>query len=55
MPFTAWKHEERNRHRDKKNLFSKFQGVFKTLVRRLVLNEGVEQSGGSWPDCRSNM
>ena len=27
MPLTAWKHTERNRHRDRKKYLVKFQGV----------------------------
>ena len=27
MPFTAWKHEERNRHRDRQMYLQKFRGL----------------------------
>ena len=33
LPFTAWKEEERNRHRDKKNLFTMTSGGFMIVVR----------------------
>ena len=40
MPFTAWKHTERNRHRDrKKYIFSEVSGGFVIPVRNNSLND----------------
>ena len=38
MPFTAWKQEERNRHRDRKtDLFSVTSGGFVIIVKQITL------------------
>ena len=37
MPFTAWKHKERNRHGDRKNVFTMTSGAFVIAVRNNFL------------------
>ena len=39
MPFIAWEQEERNRHRDKKNLFTMTSGGFMVIVTNNSLND----------------
>ena len=40
MPFTAWKQEERNRHRDRqKNLFTMTLGDFVIIITNNSLND----------------
>ena len=39
MPLTAWKHTERNRHRDRKKVFSANSGGCVIPVRYNSLNE----------------
>ena len=39
MPITAWKHTERNRHRDKKKVFNKLSGGCVIPVRNNSLND----------------
>ena len=45
MPFTVWKQEERNRHRDRqKNLFTMTSGGFMIIVRNNSFIDSKEHS-----------
>ena len=43
MPFTAWKHEERNRHRDRKRYLVNFRGL-RDSCRISVTNNSFNDS-----------
>ena len=41
MPFTAWKQEERNRHRDRNNLFTMTSGGFMIVITNNSINDST--------------